>query len=82
MKITFNTLKKFARRGQLKHQIRGAFDGSVDGIEPYSQNTLETTTLDHLNKFKVYGGNYLSEENGMVKLSNCCYRINFHIEVA
>jgi hypothetical protein len=82
MKITFNTLKKFARRGQLKHQIKRTFDGSIDGLQSYSKLTTETTTLDDLKNFKVYSGNYISEENGTIKLTNCCYRIDFHIEVA
>ncbi len=78
--ITFNTLKKYARRGHLKHIIHGEFCGMVDGmrVKPFDPPT--ETTLHDLKKFKATK-NYLSiNPKGHFRLQNCIYDVTFIVE--
>jgi len=83
-KITFNTLKKYARQGVLRHYVRGEFNGMVDGMEfKKTGNLLDLlttkTTLEDLAKFKV-SKNWISEVHGIITLSNCCYEVKFSVQ--
>ena len=81
MKTTFNTLKKYARRGQLTYQIKGSFDGMIDGFSDRRNNGLfKVATLKDLERFKTTTRNYLTvEDDGRIELSNCCYRVDFKV---
>ena len=82
-KVTFNTLKALARKGQLEHRVRAAH--GAYGMEWYNnENTLPITqtTLEDLNKYKVTK-NYIQTENltdtdADAQLSNCCYVLMFY----
>jgi len=77
MKVTFATLKKYARQGKLQHKVRGEFSGMTDGME-FNEKPWELTTLDNLDWFKVTG-NYLQQQGELIKLSNCCFYVDFKI---
>ena len=84
-KITFATLKKFARLGKLSHRVDAEFNGMYDGMEYYdsSDRVVSKTTLDDLARFKV-SKNWLTVQKHMpsiVVLSNCCFKVTFSIDV-
>ena len=75
-KVTFATLKSLAKKGRLLHQVKSEFDGMTDGLESVKSN-YQATTLEDIAGFKVTK-NYLRVlEDGTIRLSNCCYTINF-----
>lgn len=80
-KITFATLKKYAKQNKLFHCKKGQFSGMVDGMEWNIHNKeYKQTTLKDLSNFKV-SKNYITiNEDNSIKLSNCCYNINFIIK--
>tara|TARA_R100001443_G_C3320247_1_gene169845 strand:+ start:591 stop:839 length:249 start_codon:yes stop_codon:yes gene_type:complete len=80
-KITFATLKKYAKQNKLFHCKKGQFSGMVDGMEWNIYNKeYKQTTLKDLSNFKV-SKNYISiNEDNSIKLTNCCYNINFIIK--
>ena len=80
-KVTFATLKKYAKQNKLFHCIKGEFSGMVDGMEwdIYNKQYKQTTIKD-LSNFKVTK-NYISiNDDNSIKLTNCCYNINFIIK--
>lgn len=79
-KITFATLKKYAKKNKLFHITIGEFDGMIDGMNFTNSNyEYKQTTLKDLSKFKVTK-NYISiNEDNSIKLINCCYNIKFTI---
>ena len=83
MKVTFNTLKKYARKGQLFHNVRGEFSGMVDGMEfndPYVVKWSKTT-LEDLAWWKV-SKNYIQVKNEKeFSLSNCCFYVDFELVI-
>ena len=79
MKITKATLKKLAKRNELEHIITSEFDGMVDGMSKVKEVKVKTT-IENIDFFFVTK-NYLNiEEPGVVRLTNCCFRINFYHE--
>ena len=88
MKITFNTLKKYARKNQLVHSVNSEFNGMIDGHDSTNYPTkAKHTTLEDLKKFKV-SKNWISAPDihistcgtrmyRKVLLSNCCYVVSF-----
>ena len=80
-KITFATLKKYAKQIKIFHCKKGQFSGMVDGMEWNIHNKeYKQTTLKDLSNFKV-SKNYITiNEDNSIKLSNCCYNINFIIK--
>jgi hypothetical protein len=77
-KITFSTLKSLANKGKLFHNIRGQFDGMIDGIEFTDKINWTKTTIENLVDFKC-SRNWLKKEGELIKLSNCCFYITFKI---
>ena len=80
--ITFNTLKKYARRGHLKHWVTGEFDGMVDGVIHKDIRDIDPkkTTLDDLKKFKATKNYITITPSGRFMLSNCIYTVHFMVE--
>ena len=83
-KVTFATLKKHARKGQLRHRIRGQH--RANGFQWYigeMSAPIKTTTLKDLERFKVTKNfiqtDDLTDQNAFAQLSNCCYYINFYL---
>tara|TARA_Y100000401_G_scaffold38325_1_gene28916 strand:- start:14039 stop:14335 length:297 start_codon:yes stop_codon:yes gene_type:complete len=80
-KITFNTLKKYARQGRLHHHVEGEYSGMVDGMEFRKNSLLDViatkTTLEDLEKFKVTKNWITEKHHGVIELSNCCYVVKF-----
>ena len=79
--VTFNTLKKFARKGQLFHNVRGEFSGMIDGMEYNDQYAIKwsKTSLENLAEWKV-SRNFIQVKNEKeISLSNCCYYVDFQI---
>tara|TARA_R110001606_G_scaffold169280_1_gene314240 strand:+ start:362 stop:607 length:246 start_codon:yes stop_codon:yes gene_type:complete len=79
-KVTFATLKKYARNNVLFHKVRGEFSGMVDGMEFYNNLPYNKTTLKDLEKFKVSKNWLTIKENQSIELSNCCYYVNFIVK--
>ena len=80
MKVTFNTLKKYARKGQLFHNVRGEFSGMVDGMEFNNCEKWSKTTLEDLSWWKV-SNNYIQVKNEKeLSLSNCCFYVDFQVK--
>ena len=77
-KVTFTTLKSLARKGKLTHKVRGEFDGMTDGLESVKTEARKTT-LEDLVEFKVTKNWLRVEEDGTIKLTNCCYIVIFTI---
>ena len=81
-KITFSTLKKYARRGELLHQVEGQH--GPYGMEFYRGDgalKLEKTTLEDLARFKA-SRNWITDGSDVVTfatLSNCVYLVNFYL---
>ncbi len=88
-KITFNTLKKYARNSKLtlRHRVISEFNGIYDGMGKIENPDIVLTSLYDLEKFKV-SKNWLSFEYEeyneektkkftKVKLSNCCFVVEF-----
>jgi hypothetical protein len=80
MKATFNTLKKYARKGQLFHNVKGEFSGMVDGVEFKNFKKWSKTTLEDLAGWKVTKNYIQFENNKELSLSNCCYFVDFQIK--
>ena len=81
MKVTFNTLKKYARKGQLFHNVRGEFSGMVDGMEFTSCKKWSKTSLENLAEWKVTK-NYIQVKNEKeFSLSNCCFYVDFELVI-
>ncbi len=80
MKTTFNTLKKYARKGSLYHTYKGEFSGMTDCMDFNTTKEEFKTTLEDLVKFKTNSRNFIKqEEDGSITLSNCCYYIKFNV---
>ena len=81
-KITFATLKKYARRGELLHQVEG--EHGPYGMEYYRNGNelpLCKTTIEDLATFKATR-NWITEGSDVVTfatLSNCVYLVNFYL---
>lgn len=76
-KLTKNTLKKYARKGQLMHVIHQEFDGMIDGKSKTEKKGI--TTLKDLDNFFV-SRNFLEMiDSKTFKLSNCVYSITFKL---
>ena len=80
MKVTFNTLKKHARKGELFHTVKREFSGMTDGLESNKYQEQTITTLEDLNEFKA-SKNFLEAHNdNFITLSNCVYHVEFEIK--
>jgi len=79
-KITFATLKKYAKKGRLSHKIIAEFSGMVDGKE-WSKDPKwsPVTTLGNLEYFKTTKNWLTVLPNGNIVLDNCCFQIEFCI---
>jgi hypothetical protein len=78
-KVTFTTLKSLAKKGKLTHKIKDEFDGMTDGLEK-GDMIEKVTTVEDLTNFKTVSKNWLRvEDDGTIKLTNCCYRIIFTV---
>jgi hypothetical protein len=80
-KVTFATLKKYAKQNKLFHCVKAEFNGMIDGLnwDIYNKQYKQTTLKD-LSRFKV-STNYITiNEDKSIKLTNCCYNINFIIK--
>lgn len=84
-KVTFATLKKLARRGELQHRVYmeyGTYGMEKVNQDQGGQKWFITTLLNHLDVFKVTK-NYLRiaiDETGQVciRLDNCCFAVYFY----
>ena len=79
-KVTFSTLKKYARQGSLYHKVKGEYNGMYEGMEFYNGLRYKKTSLKDLIKFKVTKNWITLNEDNSIDLSNCCYSINFIIK--
>ena len=79
-KVTFATLKKYARKERLLHKVRGEFSGMVDGMEFFKDLPYNKTTLKDLDKFKVSKNWITLKDDKTIELSNCCYYVNFKVK--
>ena len=79
-KVTFATLKSYAKKGRLSHKVISEFSGMTDGKEWYKNpEWVSGTTLAALDYFKVTK-NWLSVlPSGNIELSNCCFKIEFYM---
>ena len=80
-KVTFGTLKKYARQGILTHRIRQSFDGMVDGMSKHeSVDLFSKTSLKDLERFKVTK-NHISyiPERDIYKLYNGVFIVDFKL---
>ena len=57
-KVTFSTLKKYAKQNKLFHCIKGEFSGMVDGMEwnIYNKQYKQTTIKDSVGKQLMKSG--------------------------
>jgi|TARA_R100000501_G_C2576271_1_gene81234 hypothetical protein len=81
MKVTFNTLKKYARKGHLFHNVRGEFSGMVDGIEFTPWKKWSKTSLENLAEWKVTKNYIQVKSENKFSLSNCCFYVDFELVI-
>lgn len=76
-KITFWTLKAYARKWKLGWIIKMEFSGMSDGMESIKDPKEIQFTPEKLEEIKATK-NYIREnENWTVRVSNCIYSIDF-----
>lgn len=78
-KITFNTLYALARKGKLLGTIAAKFDGMTDSIEEVDTPQVVPYTVDMVKAKKMTSNWIRKTEDGKIRLSNCCYRIDFEV---